>query len=342
MVDADGQVSLAQSYEPFGETLSSSGEGSTSYGFTGEWTDSYSGLVNLRARYYAPWQGRFLSRDAWEGDSFAPLSYNLWLYTYANPINLTDPSGFTTCGIETRSDFSYRDACDEMPLEAQPLPGSRQYNIKFIDTDEGTWSPENRFHACVAAIRVGWAFAHQASIPISGNAAFNAIYNVTVDEPLKFVWGNCPQCFGGGGFTKSSHEIRFASLSTLDNLRPKNNVIHELGHAFDWAMKATVGEDLMPRNVLNRYWKTNPFPRRPKEPDINDANYYGLAGPRNQTTWHQNPIGDPNEEFADTFLAWVSNAWETNSIGKPTIAAQDRINFMNAWMPLWVNTGIIR
>jgi len=31
MVDADGQVSLAQSYQPFGETLSSSGEGATSY-----------------------------------------------------------------------------------------------------------------------------------------------------------------------------------------------------------------------------------------------------------------------------------------------------------------------
>jgi RHS repeat-associated protein len=87
LADADGQVSLAQSYQPYGETLSSSGEGATSYGFVGEWTDSYSGLVNVRARYYAPWQGRFLSRDVWEGDDYVPMSYNGWLYVYANPIN---------------------------------------------------------------------------------------------------------------------------------------------------------------------------------------------------------------------------------------------------------------
>jgi RHS repeat-associated protein len=87
-----GQVSLAQSYQPFGETLSSSGEGATSYGFTGEWTDS-SGLVNLRGRYYSPAQGRFLSRDAWKGDDEMPMSYNSWLYGYANPSRFVDPSG---------------------------------------------------------------------------------------------------------------------------------------------------------------------------------------------------------------------------------------------------------
>jgi RHS repeat-associated protein len=51
------------------------------------------GLVYLRARYYAPWDGRFLSSDPWSGDYYQPISYNDWLYTYANPINLIDPSG---------------------------------------------------------------------------------------------------------------------------------------------------------------------------------------------------------------------------------------------------------
>jgi len=37
LADADGQVNLAQSYRPFGEALSSSGEGATSYGFAGEY-----------------------------------------------------------------------------------------------------------------------------------------------------------------------------------------------------------------------------------------------------------------------------------------------------------------
>jgi uncharacterized protein RhaS with RHS repeats len=50
-------------------------------------------MVYLRARYYAPTDGRFLSRDTWEGDANKPMSYNAWLYTYANPVNLTDSSG---------------------------------------------------------------------------------------------------------------------------------------------------------------------------------------------------------------------------------------------------------
>ena len=83
---------------PGGETLSSSGEGATSYGFAGEWKDE-SGLVYLRARYYSPGQGRFLNKDVWEGDYETPMSLNGWLFVYANPINLIDPTGFYCVGI---------------------------------------------------------------------------------------------------------------------------------------------------------------------------------------------------------------------------------------------------
>ncbi len=51
----------------------------------------------LRARYYAPPQGRFLTRDLWDGDPNRPMSYNAWLYVYANPVNFTDPSGLWYC-----------------------------------------------------------------------------------------------------------------------------------------------------------------------------------------------------------------------------------------------------
>ncbi len=92
LVDADGEVTLAKGYEPYGQLMSSAGSGATSYGFTNEWMDA-TGLVYLRARYYAPWQGRFLSRDAWDGDYNQPLTLNKWLYVSANPINFTDPMG---------------------------------------------------------------------------------------------------------------------------------------------------------------------------------------------------------------------------------------------------------
>jgi hypothetical protein len=47
----------------------------------------------LRDRYYAPSQGRFISKDTWPGDYNRPLSLNGWNYVEADPINGLDPSG---------------------------------------------------------------------------------------------------------------------------------------------------------------------------------------------------------------------------------------------------------
>lgn len=53
-------------------------------------------LLYLRARYYNPADGRFMSRDTWGGSLKQPMSYNSWLYTYGNPINYTDSTGLIT------------------------------------------------------------------------------------------------------------------------------------------------------------------------------------------------------------------------------------------------------
>jgi RHS repeat-associated protein len=58
------------------------------------YTGDYNELVYLRARYYAPSSGRFMTKDTWLGDQNKPLSLNRWNYTQSNPINFTDPSGY--------------------------------------------------------------------------------------------------------------------------------------------------------------------------------------------------------------------------------------------------------
>ena len=54
-------------------------------------------LVYLRARYYAPNMGRFISRDTWGGDFDQPVTYNKWVYANANPVLYADPSGRIVC-----------------------------------------------------------------------------------------------------------------------------------------------------------------------------------------------------------------------------------------------------
>jgi hypothetical protein len=34
-----------------------------------------------------------MSRDTWDGNENQPMSYNMWQYGYANPVNKTDPTG---------------------------------------------------------------------------------------------------------------------------------------------------------------------------------------------------------------------------------------------------------
>jgi RHS repeat-associated protein len=87
-----GDIVLAKSYAPYGEDLYSTGSGESAFAYTGEQTDP-NGLIYLRARYYGPSDGRFLSRDTWDGEVNSPMSFNRWGYVEANPVNYADPSG---------------------------------------------------------------------------------------------------------------------------------------------------------------------------------------------------------------------------------------------------------
>jgi RHS repeat-associated protein len=79
LVGSDSRVDLAQSYDPFGIPFETSGSGESDFGYTGEWWDAEAALLYLRARYYDPVVGRFVSKDLWQEDSF------------------TDPSGRIFC-----------------------------------------------------------------------------------------------------------------------------------------------------------------------------------------------------------------------------------------------------
>jgi YD repeat-containing protein len=67
LVEGDGVVTYAASYAPYGEVLASAGEGESVYGYTGEAVD-VTGLVYLRARYYAPYSAVSLFLE-WYGNS---------------------------------------------------------------------------------------------------------------------------------------------------------------------------------------------------------------------------------------------------------------------------------
>jgi hypothetical protein len=50
----------------------------------------------LRSRWLSPRTGRFLTKDIWFNSDYSrPSSINSWIYSFSNPVNYTDPSGYS-------------------------------------------------------------------------------------------------------------------------------------------------------------------------------------------------------------------------------------------------------
>jgi RHS repeat-associated protein len=86
-------------YDPYGVPLPKATIGpnpwytENPYRYNGEDYDITTGLQYLRARYYEPSTGRFLSRDSYLGNVMEPLTLNRYAYVSNNPIMYDDPTG---------------------------------------------------------------------------------------------------------------------------------------------------------------------------------------------------------------------------------------------------------
>jgi RHS repeat-associated protein len=92
LIDPTGQMLLTQNYDPFGNVLAQTGPGASIFGYTGEQTDP-TGLVFLRARYYDPAIGRFLTADSLIPDPLRSQAWTRYAYVENNSVNFIDPSG---------------------------------------------------------------------------------------------------------------------------------------------------------------------------------------------------------------------------------------------------------
>lgn len=93
VLDESGNAVNTYEYDEWGNILSISEQIENPIRYAGEYYDEESGLYYLRARYYDPVIGRFISKDSVEGDITNPLSLNLYTYCVNNPLAFIDPSG---------------------------------------------------------------------------------------------------------------------------------------------------------------------------------------------------------------------------------------------------------
>ena len=93
LTNSAGTITDTYDYDAFGNKVNSTGTTPNSYLYRGEFFDSDLGLYYLRARYYNPLTGRFVSRDPEDGDYSDPKTLHKYLYVGGDPVNAKDPTG---------------------------------------------------------------------------------------------------------------------------------------------------------------------------------------------------------------------------------------------------------
>ena len=91
-VDENAEIVVYHEFDPYGNPVQNGGD---PYGYTGEWWEDEVGLLHLRARWYSPETGTFLSVDPVESEP-------PYQYVRGNVVNWMDPSGrFSPDAIRT-------------------------------------------------------------------------------------------------------------------------------------------------------------------------------------------------------------------------------------------------
>jgi RHS repeat-associated protein len=232
LTDSAGSVSLAQTFDPYGNPYAKADTATSNLGFTGEQTDS-NGFVFLRARYYNPAQGGFFQTDP------SRMEQNYYEYVTANPIGFTDPSGLILQSEAQAADNLRGELLEQWNIDARKDYGTYQPGYRGsvaiakegeCKWEEGTWKLEDLTTIRDTVLFMSWAFG--------GNARFKQLMGWPVITMYKDSSNNGKY----GGLTDPvKHTVTFPT----GQLVPAWNVAHELGHVWDFSSGSHISNRLV-------------------------------------------------------------------------------------------------
>ena len=281
--------------------------------YTGQRIESSLGLLFYNARWYDSALGRFI-----QADSIVPggvQGLDRYAYVGNNPINYTDPSGNARCTDDGN--------CSNYSVSAELY----RFGVKF----EGEWTEEQQLLLLSGIGAVNDRLGDFAG----GISAFKEVYGgITITNGMEGAITEECKAITSGACTSSAHQINFASVFS-NPLRLRNNLVHELGHAFS---STSIGKKAYPDLGTDIANDPNTYGRQGKI-----GMSYGFASAFGTFDWQMSftNASTPNEIFADQFLGWTFNKWYDGTWGEfdrnlPIDQANERSKWMNEHMSYYL------
>ncbi len=273
---------------------------------TGDYPTQNVGLIYMNARYYLPEVGRFISPDTIVPEAGEPQSFNRYAYVRNSPLNFTDPTGNREIGANENDLLFFQPPPSIVEqIEEQLAQGTNVYGIVFDADKDLEWSIAEMRAALLAVASVdrmlrlaGGYYDYQpgrAFREVIGSLVF---YRSAIDTG-----------YGAHTFYYDRKIEFYLDAFGVDPLNPKfrNNVGHELGHAFNAAVVTASKGTVNPYDDLNTALKSS-----------QSLGMYGARDGMPAYPWQQglrNPYSE-NELFADYFLNLTYGRFLTNDAGK--------------------------
>ncbi len=320
---SSGSLISTYNYEPYGAP---EGAGPMDYGFSGEPQYSTTTLVQLRARWYNPQQGQFISDDPFAGTITSPQSLQSYLYSMDDPINWTDPTGFSsTCfpqPLNYDSTFLFVSGCisgsSTSACSGAPHPMGEfedrimdYYNDSLYTTgitsnsaqNWGEWKPQHFAYVNVTLPKRGAPYVRQALKSIQGNGN---IHMWGHSAGAGAIWQYLAQARndqeGFQLFPSKTVDERIASVAMIDGAESVHILMAYGLVDYGWLMHK---QDIMPWLIKNTRvragdvlqiraqgsWLNDPWLPLNSEPlgggvDSREAAYENATMPGNKSSMH--------------------------------------------------------
>ena len=169
LTDDDGSLTDTYAYDVFGAMKSQTGTSANAWRFTGELNDSSVARspYYLRARYYDPALGRFLSQDPWPSNPMNPQTLNRYLYALNDPARFTDPNGYLP-GLPSPGDIKKK--AGEIKDKAGEIGGEVVDTCSSVVGGAADWTAEQAGRAGAWLSTCNWGKIGAGAVVVAAGA----------------------------------------------------------------------------------------------------------------------------------------------------------------------------